>query len=51
LAMYLLEEGHVASVGGLAFGAPECIRFSYAASDEQLIEAMKRVKKALAGLK
>jgi len=51
LAMYLLEEGHVASVGGLAFGAPECVRFSYAASDEQLIEAMKRVKKALAELK
>jgi aspartate aminotransferase len=51
LAMYLLEEGHVAAVGGLAFGAPECIRFSYAASDEQLVEAMRRVKKALAGLK
>jgi len=51
LAMYLLEEGHVASVGGLAFGAPECVRFSYAASDEQLIEAMRRVKKALAELK
>ena len=50
LAMYLLEEGHVAAVGGLAFGAPECVRFSYAASDEQLIEAMRRVKKALAGL-
>ena len=51
LAMYLLEEGHVAAVGGLAFGAPECVRFSYAASDEQLIEAMRRVKKALAELK
>jgi len=51
LAMYLLEEGHVASVGGLAFGAPGCVRFSYAASDEQLIEAMRRVKKALAALK
>ena len=51
LAMYLLEEGHVAAVGGLAFGAPECVRFSYAASDDQLIEAMKRVKKALAELK
>jgi aspartate aminotransferase len=47
LAMYLLEEGHVAAVGGVAFGAPNCIRFSYAASDEQLIEAMKRVKKVL----
>ena len=51
LAMYLLEEGHVAAVGGLAFGAPECVRFSYAASDNQLIEAMGRVKKALAELK
>jgi len=50
LAMYILEEGHVAAVGGLAFGAPECVRFSYAASDEQLIEAMGRVKKALAAL-
>jgi aspartate aminotransferase len=47
LAMYLLEEGHVAAVGGLAFGASECIRFSYATSDEQLVEAMRRVKEAL----
>ena len=51
LAMYLLEEGHVAAVGGMAFGAPNCIRFSYATSDEMLIEAMTRVKKALANLK
>jgi Aspartate/tyrosine/aromatic aminotransferase len=51
LAMYLLEEGHVAAVGGMAFGAPNCIRFSYATSDEMLIEAMARVKKALANLK
>ncbi|MDR1718692.1 MAG: pyridoxal phosphate-dependent aminotransferase [Dysgonamonadaceae bacterium] len=51
LAMYLLEEGHVASVGGMAFGAPDCIRFSYATSDEMLVEAMKRVKTALAKLK
>lgn len=50
LAMYLLEEGHVAAVGGLAFGAPDCIRFSYATSDENLIEAMARVKKALSAL-
>ncbi|MDR0542251.1 MAG: pyridoxal phosphate-dependent aminotransferase [Dysgonamonadaceae bacterium] len=50
LAMYLLEEGHVASVGGVAFGAPNCIRFSYAAADEKLVEAMKRVKAALAKL-
>ncbi len=47
LAMYLLEEGHVACVGGVAFGAPDCIRFSYAASDESLVKAMQRVKAAL----
>ncbi len=47
LAMYLLEEGHVAAVGGAAFGAPKCIRFSYATSDENLKEAFKRVKIAL----
>lgn len=51
LAMYLLEEGHVATVGGAAFGAPECLRFSYATSDENLIEAIKRIKEALAALK
>jgi aspartate aminotransferase len=48
LAIYLLEEGHVATVGGIAFGAPNCIRLSYATSDEQLMEAMARVKEALA---
>lgn len=51
LAMYLLEEGHVATVGGAAFGSPECIRFSYATSDENLVEAIKRIKEALAVLK
>jgi aspartate aminotransferase len=50
LAMYLLEEGHVACVGGTAFGAPKCIRFSYATSDENLREAFKRVKTTLAKL-
>jgi aspartate aminotransferase len=50
LAMYLLEEGHVACVGGTAFGAPKCIRFSYATSDEHLKEAFGRVKAALAKL-
>ena len=50
LAMYLLEEGHVAAVGGAAFGAPDCIRFSYAASDENITEAMRRVKEALGKL-
>jgi len=49
--MYLLEEGHVACVGGDAFGAPNCIRFSYAASDEKLKEAFARIKKALEKLK
>ncbi len=51
LAMYLLEEGHVACVGGTAFGAPDCIRMSYATSDENIIEAMRRMKEALAKLK
>ena len=51
LAMYLLEVGHVACVGGVSFGAPECIRMSYATSDENIIEAMRRIKEALAALK
>jgi aspartate aminotransferase len=50
LAMYLLEVGHVATVGGAAFGAPKCIRLSYATSDENLIEAIARIKNALAAL-
>jgi len=50
LAMYLLEVGHVATVGGVAFGAPNCIRLSYAASDEHIIEAVRRIKEALAKL-
>ncbi|MBR2497201.1 MAG: pyridoxal phosphate-dependent aminotransferase [Parabacteroides sp.] len=50
LAMYLLEVGHVACVGGTSFGAPECIRMSYATSDENIIEAIKRIKEALAKL-
>ncbi len=51
LAMYLLEKGHVATVGGDAFGDPECFRMSYATSDENIIEAMRRIKEALAELK
>ena len=51
LAMYLLERGHVATVGGDAFGDPECFRMSYATSDENIIEAMKRIKDTLAELK
>lgn len=50
LAMYLLEVGHVACVGGTSFGAPECIRMSYATSDENIIEAIRRIKEALAHL-
>ncbi len=51
LAMYLLEVGHVACVGGGAFGAPECIRMSYATSDENIVESMRRIKEALSALK
>jgi aspartate aminotransferase len=51
LAMFLLEEGHVACVGGLAFEAPDYIRFSYATSDENIVEAMRRVKETLGKLK
>ena len=50
LAMYLLEVGHVATVSGDAFGDPECIRFSYATSDDNLREAMKRIKEVLGKL-
>jgi len=50
-AMYLLEVGHVATVGGDAFGSPECFRMSYATSDENIIEAMNRIKNVLANLK
>ena len=50
LAMYILEEGHVATVGGDAFGDPECFRMSYATSDDNIREAMERIKKVLAKL-
>jgi len=46
-SMYLLEEAHVATVSGEDFGADNCIRISYAASQEQIIEALKRIKKAV----
>ena len=49
-ALYLLEVGHVATVGGDAFGSPECFRMSYATSDENIVEAMDRIKQALAQL-
>jgi aspartate aminotransferase len=50
LALYLLEEGHVATVGGDAFGSPECFRMSYATSDDNIREAMRRIAEALAKL-
>jgi aspartate aminotransferase len=50
-AMFLLEVAHVASVGGDAFGSPECIRFSYATSEDNIREGMKRIKEAVALLK
>jgi len=50
-AMYLLEKGHVATVGGDAFGDPACFRMSYATSDENIKEAMRRIKEVLADLK
>ena len=46
-SMYLLEEALVATVDGGAFGNPDCIRISYAASQEEIIEAIKRIKEAL----
>ncbi|MBR2638480.1 MAG: pyridoxal phosphate-dependent aminotransferase [Bacteroidaceae bacterium] len=51
LAMYLLTEAHVATVGGGSFGSPECFRMSYATSDDNIIEAIRRIKEALAKLK
>lgn len=51
LAMFLLEEEHVATVGGDAFGDPECFRMSYATSDDNIREAMRRIKETLAKLK
>jgi aspartate aminotransferase len=50
LALFILSEGLLALVTGEAFGSPNCIRISYAASEEELIEAMKRLKSALAKL-
>lgn len=47
LSMYLLEKAHVATVGGDAFGEPNCLRMSYATSDENIHEALRRIKNAL----
>lgn len=49
-ALYLLEVGHVATVAGDAFGDPECFRMSYATSDDNIREAMSRIKSAVARL-
>lgn len=46
--MYLLEVAHVATVGGDAFGAPDCFRMSYATSDANITEALARIRQALA---
>ncbi len=50
LAMYILEKGLVAGVSGDSFGAPDCIRFSYATSEDKIVEAMRRVKECIAAL-
>ena len=51
LAMYLLKEAHVATVGGDAFGDPDCFRMSYATSDENIREAIRRIAEALGRLR
>ena len=50
LALYLLEKAQVATVGGDAFGAPGCIRLSYATSDDLITEAVRRISSALSAL-
>jgi aspartate aminotransferase len=50
LALYLLSDAHVALVSGDAFGEPDCVRLSYAAADEKLLEAARRMKVSLAKL-
>jgi aspartate aminotransferase len=51
LALYILSKAHVSTVSGAAFGSPNCIRISYAASDEDLKAALLKIKDALAQLK
>ena len=51
LCMYLLNKCYVALVAGTPFGNPECVRISYAASEENLLEAIRRIKKQLSKLK
>ena len=50
LSLFILNDAHVSSVSGEAFGAPECMRFSTAAADEKLVEAFRRIKASLASL-
>lgn len=50
LCLYLLDKGHVSAVSGEAFGHPNCIRFSYAASEEQLMKAAERIATAFRNL-
>ena len=50
LCLYLLDKGHVSAVSGEAFGNPNCIRFSYAASEEQLMKAAERIAIAFRNL-
>jgi aspartate aminotransferase len=51
LCLYLLEEGHIATVSGDSFGDPACLRISFATADEKIVEAVKRFKEALEKLK
>ena len=51
LSMYLLNDAHVATVAGAAFGTNECIRISYATSNKNITEATQRIKKSLEKLK
>jgi aspartate aminotransferase len=51
LCLYLLSEGHIATVSGDAFGEPSCIRISFATADEKIVGAIKRLKTALSKLK
>jgi aspartate aminotransferase len=51
MCMYLLEKGNIAAVPGSAFGHDKCIRISYATSDDKLVEALKRFKKAIEAIK
>jgi len=50
LSMFILSDAHVAVVSGEAFGAPQCIRFSFATSDDKLVEALRRIQHSLAKL-